>query len=94
MGKLLDREYSQFRAKWLAQRMLTISGGDPDNIDENEFPIERARLRLVPWCLTPFLLCTIGYGWCLQYRVHIAVPLILQFISTSPRLPAFLYLFD
>ena len=87
VGKLLDREYSRFRAKWLLKRMQTETD-DAEGIDENEFPIERARLRLMPWCLTPFLLCTIGYGWCLQYRVHIAVPLILQFISMSDRLCA------
>ncbi|KZV71946.1 MFS general substrate transporter [Peniophora sp. CONT] len=79
MGKLLDREYSRFRTKWLARRRRE-AGGDEGDVDENDFPIERARLRLMPWCLTPFLLCTIGYGWCLQFRVHIAVPLILQFI--------------
>ncbi len=48
--------------------------------DEN-FPIERARLRTVPYLLVLYAGCVTGYGWCLQRRVSLAGPLILQFLS-------------
>ncbi|KDQ24734.1 hypothetical protein PLEOSDRAFT_1078768 [Pleurotus ostreatus PC15] len=47
--------------------------------DEN-FPIERARLRTVPYLLILYAGCVTGYGWCLQRRVSLAGPLILQFL--------------
>lgn len=48
---------------------------------EENFPIERARLRTVPVMLVVYAACVIGYGWCLQRRVSLAGPLVLQFFS-------------
>lgn len=45
------------------------------------FPIEYARLRLMPVYVVWFASCTVGYGWSVQHRVHISCPLILQFLS-------------
>ncbi|EIN12517.1 MFS general substrate transporter [Punctularia strigosozonata HHB-11173 SS5] len=47
---------------------------------EENFPIEKARLRLIPFLLIIYAGCVLGYGWCLQDRMHISVPLILLFI--------------
>ncbi|KAJ6186972.1 MFS general substrate transporter [Penicillium mononematosum] len=43
------------------------------------FPVEEARLRIVKYFLVVCCLLIIGYGWSLQYRAHMAVPLVLQF---------------
>ncbi|KAI8943381.1 hypothetical protein NX059_001394 [Plenodomus lindquistii] len=42
------------------------------------FTIEYARLRLAPFNLLLFVICVIGWGWTIQSRVHMAVPLILS----------------
>lgn len=41
------------------------------------FSIEYARLRIMPFYLVLFLGCVLGWGWCLQARTHLAVPLVL-----------------
>ncbi len=48
---------------------------------EENFPIERARLRTVPFLLIVYAACVIAYGWCLQRKVALAGPLVLQFFS-------------
>lgn len=48
---------------------------------DDSFPIEYARLRLVPAYVTLIVVCVMGYGWALQRRVNLACPLILQFLS-------------
>ncbi|KAF1917802.1 major facilitator superfamily domain-containing protein [Ampelomyces quisqualis] len=40
-----------------------------------EFTIEYARLRIMPFYLGLFIVCVMGWGWSLQARAHIAVPL-------------------
>jgi hypothetical protein len=85
-GRLIDVEYRRFRTSWI-QRQREEGKSDPSPqldkkvVDETAFPIERARLRLVPFFLFPFLTCVAVYGWCLQKNVHISLPLVFQFIS-------------
>ncbi|EXJ89009.1 hypothetical protein A1O3_02073 [Capronia epimyces CBS 606.96] len=55
---------------------INVEGGD----DLTIFPIEEARLRSVRYTISTAGLSTIGYGWALRYRTHMAIPLILQFI--------------
>ncbi|KAJ8519675.1 hypothetical protein ONZ45_g3423 [Pleurotus djamor] len=94
-GRLLDKEYQSIKrdlvrnaianrpidAKVVDVRVL----GDDKTVaaevtkDEN-FPIEKARLRTVPYFLALYVGCVMGYGWCLQKRVSIAGPLVLQAI--------------
>jgi hypothetical protein len=84
-GRLIDREYKRFRARWVRRRAeakVELAGAA---FDESEFPIERARLRLLPLFIVPFLACVVAYGWCLQAAVHISGPLILNFFSASAR---------
>ncbi|KAH7089454.1 major facilitator superfamily domain-containing protein [Paraphoma chrysanthemicola] len=43
----------------------------------DNFTIEYARLRIMPFYLLLFVICVIGWGWAIQARAHMAVPLIL-----------------
>lgn len=42
------------------------------------FTIEYARLRLMPFNLLIFVICVVGWGWAIHSRAHMAVPLILS----------------
>jgi multidrug resistance protein len=41
------------------------------------FTIEYARLRIMPFYLGLFIVCVIAWGWTIQARAHMAVPLVL-----------------
>jgi multidrug resistance protein len=43
----------------------------------DNFTIEYARLRIMPFYLGLFIVCVIGWGWSIQARAHMAVPLVL-----------------
>lgn len=72
-GKMLDYNY-----KKIAREIgFTIDRKHGDNL--RQFPIERARLGII-WPLLAFgLSCMLCYGWVLEQRVNLAVPLVLQF---------------
>jgi len=82
-GKLLDRDYRRMK-----ESIAKKAQADPekhakdhsDGLKEDDFPIELARLRTMPIYLVIFIGCCIGYGWCLQERVNIAGPLVLQIL--------------
>jgi hypothetical protein len=42
---------------------------------------DQARLRLVPLLITIMAVVSAAYGWCLEKKVNIAGPLVLQFVS-------------
>ena len=65
-GKILDRDYLHFK---------NTHTGRSEN-----FPLEQARLRTV-W-LWSALQCTtvLVFGWTIQYKIHISVPIICTFI--------------
>ncbi|KAL8720433.1 MAG: hypothetical protein Q9225_002691 [Loekoesia sp. 1 TL-2023] len=74
-GRLIDKTYRSFRLK---KGLSTdrVAGDDLDN-----FPIERARLRVV-WAPMLVTACSVmAFGWVLDRRQHIAVSLCLQFIA-------------
>lgn len=85
-GKILDFEYRRVKADFEAR---ASANGELDttashaNAEGREFPIEKARLRLVP--LFSFMQCLsiLLFGWTIQYptHVHIAVPIISTFIT-------------
>lgn len=63
-------------------RKAEEAGVSPEDATKEEnFPIERARLRRMPVYLALFAVATIGYGWCMQGNINLAGPLILQIIS-------------
>jgi MFS family permease len=90
-GRFMDRNYKWAERRWLPPTTNATNDGGPsealplddtgnDQHDVSIFPIERARSRFcIPLLLIP-LLAFPGYGWAVQYHVHIAVPLILQCI--------------
>jgi len=47
---------------------------------EESFPLEKARLRLMPYFILVMAAACAGYGWCVEKKVNIAGPLILQFV--------------
>ncbi|KAI4114172.1 MAG: hypothetical protein LQ345_005005 [Seirophora villosa] len=73
-GRIMDRDY----------RMTAAAVGftiDKTNGDDlTRFPIEKARLRSIWYYVTVSITCTVGYGWTLETRTHLAAPLVLQFI--------------
>lgn len=87
-GKILDVDYRRVKTKFEAR--LSDRGVEAGNelsdvtIDRDEsFPIERARLRLVPVFSLLQCLSIILFGWTIQYprHVHIAVPIVSTFIT-------------
>ncbi|EFW13721.1 hypothetical protein D8B26_002538 [Coccidioides posadasii str. Silveira] len=49
--------------------------------DNDDFPVEKTRLRSVWYLIIISSAATLGYGWALYKRAHIAVPLVMQFLS-------------
>lgn len=76
-GRLLDRDF----------RIIARRAGQ--NVSRSrlplDFPIFKARLRTAWIHSVLFQLVTIAYGWCLYAHAHMAVPLVLQFISKYYR---------
>ncbi|KAH6842229.1 major facilitator superfamily domain-containing protein [Chaetomium sp. MPI-CAGE-AT-0009] len=71
-GRLLDFNYKKTAAE------SGISIIKTKETDLKDFPIERARLRTVILTVALSAFLVIGYGWALQARVTMAVPLVLQ----------------
>jgi MFS family permease len=87
-GRILDMDYRRVKASHEAKahredaeieagQVLTLV------VSHEEFPIERARLRLVPLFSIIQCLSIIAFGWSIHYapRVHIAVPIITTFVT-------------
>ncbi|KAF4343954.1 major facilitator superfamily transporter [Fusarium beomiforme] len=93
-GKILDNHYR--RVKEFHESRIQ---NDPES-PEPEFPLEKARLRLVPAFAILQCLSIILFGWTIQYHkeVHIAVPIICTFIagwtSVSTQSVVMTYLVD
>ncbi|KAJ7762474.1 MFS general substrate transporter [Mycena metata] len=76
-GKLLDWDYQRVRRSLRAQNPTHEQGDEKKGVVDDAFPIEKARMRLMPAFLAVFVACCIGYGWCIEKRTNIAGPLIL-----------------
>lgn len=102
-GRFLDWQYRRDRAKWTTERkrIRREQGGDKVDVDapwtkeeELTFHIELARVK---WGMAYTLVAVasaFGYGWALDKRVHLSVPMILQFLSEfipQPGLPPITY---
>lgn len=72
MGKILNIDYNRIRTKFHA---------GSSEVNNDDFPLERARLRLVPVLSLLQCISIVVFGWTIQYRVHIAVPIIATFIT-------------
>ncbi|KAH7136907.1 major facilitator superfamily domain-containing protein [Dactylonectria estremocensis] len=85
-GKILDVDYRRVKAKYDARPAQNIETGDCQALttrDQDEFPIEVARLRLVPVFSLLQCLSILLFGWSIQYphRIHIAVPIMSTFVT-------------
>ncbi|KAF8640674.1 hypothetical protein AX17_000331 [Amanita inopinata Kibby_2008] len=78
-GKVLDLEYRTFKKKVSHDAQVAEMQKGPSTVIF-DFPVEQARLRLLPYLAAIAAVACAGYGWCLEKQVHIAVPIILQFI--------------
>ncbi|PYH31278.1 MFS general substrate transporter [Aspergillus neoniger CBS 115656] len=50
-------------------------------VDLIEFPVEKARLQITLPMVYMSCICIIGYGWVMNYRTHVAGPLIMLFFT-------------
>jgi predicted MFS family arabinose efflux permease len=77
-GKLLDLDYRRMRAKH-----ETEAEQQQSQTDTSSFPIEKARLRLIPIFSVLQCLSIATFGWTIQFsrHVHIAVPITTTFIT-------------
>lgn len=73
-GKITDYDYR----KTAVAHGFTINKVSGDKLID--FPIEKARLRSVWYYIFISSTSTLGYGWALQVRAHLSVPLIMQFL--------------
>lgn len=73
-GKIIDSRY-RYHAKRLGLPIERNRKADLTN-----FPIERVRLEVALPTLTLGMICMIGFGWMIQYKVNLAGPLILSFV--------------
>ncbi|KAI1778754.1 MFS general substrate transporter [Hypoxylon cercidicola] len=86
-GKILDVDYRRVKTRHEARSTHgNVEAGN--NLVRSEtgpgsFPLEKARLRLVPAFSLAQCLSIILFGWTIQYpdRVHIAVPIVSTFIT-------------
>jgi hypothetical protein len=89
-GKLADSYYRKIRDDIIRQTRSSSEGHIDINALEKgpTFPIEKARLRILPLITFIYTASIIGYGWALESGVSIAVPLTLQifseFVSGTP----------
>jgi hypothetical protein len=80
-GKLMDAHYRRIRDNFTSQAPTESKKAiNPDSRAES-FPIEQTRLQFMPYLILVYASCVIGYGWSLQAKTSIAVPLVLQIIS-------------
>ncbi|MCJ1398927.1 hypothetical protein MMC11_002128 [Xylographa trunciseda] len=72
--KITDRDYRK-TASSLGLAIDKVKGDDLA-----KFPIEKAKLRSIWYYIVISSASTLGYGWTLQTKTRLAVPLILQFL--------------
>ncbi|KAJ5138823.1 uncharacterized protein N7515_003671 [Penicillium bovifimosum] len=73
-GKVIDYNY-----KRTAQKLGLPVNREKDD-DLRRFPIEQTRLQTIYPVMALGIAAFIPYGWVLQQRVHLAAPMVLQFI--------------
>lgn len=84
-GRILDMDYRQVKANYLeAGAEGTVqenSNHTTPGADADHFPLEKARMRLIPLFVVLQCMSIILFGWTIQYTVHIAVPIVSTFIT-------------
>ncbi|RAH53684.1 MFS multidrug transporter [Aspergillus piperis CBS 112811] len=82
-GKILDADYRRVKARYEASLDSEQGEDTTAATREENFPLEKARLRLVPIFSILQCLSIILFGWTINYsrKVHIAVPIVSTFIT-------------
>ncbi|KAK1700069.1 major facilitator superfamily transporter [Colletotrichum godetiae] len=89
VGKLMTKDYLEAEEKYKTSHNITGTEKLSGKNMPAEFPIERARLRRLPWIVLIFVASTGGYGLSLNFPSTtsrsgwIAVPLVLQFFIAA-----------
>ncbi|KAJ7062025.1 MFS general substrate transporter [Mycena amicta] len=78
-GKLLDWDYQRVKRGILAAAAASTEGDEnsTSDVEGASFPIEKARMRLMPALVALYVAICAAYGWCIQEKVNISAPLIL-----------------
>ncbi|OTA58874.1 MFS general substrate transporter [Hypoxylon sp. EC38] len=82
-GKIIDRDYRK-TAESCGMSIDQFRGNDI-----SKMPIEHARLRTNKYCVALCAPLVAGYGWAIQLKAHIALPLALQFLIGFTMQPLF-----
>ncbi|KAK0377144.1 major facilitator superfamily transporter [Colletotrichum tamarilloi] len=89
VGKLMTKDYLEMEEEYKTSHNITGTEKLSGKNMPAEFPIERARLRRLPWIVLIFVASTGGYGLSLNFPSitsrsgWIAVPLVLQFFIAA-----------
>ncbi|OKL59781.1 hypothetical protein UA08_04741 [Talaromyces atroroseus] len=73
-GKLLDWNYRRLAVK----HGMSIDSKHGDDL--TNFPIEKARIQMPLFWASLLAATFLGYGWALDYKTSLAVPLVISFI--------------
>lgn len=98
-GRMLDRSYSKLKAKVEERQSKELESNleSKEKVDiletaeakrerfEAAFPIEKARFSVYPYHLGGFVISLLIYGWTINYKVNLAVPIIFSFFNVSTR---------
>lgn len=75
-GKLLNLDYKRVKQDYASQtEMLETTDR------KSSFPIEKARLRLIPLFSGFQAVAILIFGWTIRYHIHISVPIITTFFT-------------
>ncbi|KAF7595238.1 hypothetical protein BBP40_006738 [Aspergillus hancockii] len=83
-GKLLGKNYRRIQAKHEIRFQPNLPGAQSQPVaitEDHSFPLEKARLRLIPLTLGLQYMSILLFGWTIRYSVHIAVPIVSTFIT-------------
>lgn len=75
-GRLLNLDYKRVKQAYASRmEMLRTTDRKPS------FPIEKARLRLIPLFSLLQAISVLVFGWTIRYHIHISVPIITTFFT-------------
>ncbi|KAJ7238522.1 major facilitator superfamily domain-containing protein [Mycena haematopus] len=80
-GKLLDWDYQRVKRGLGILSFKYEKEKTETEQDDDGFPIEKARMRLVPFLVACFVACCAAYGWCIERRVNLAGPLVFLVVG-------------
>lgn len=82
-GRMLDTDYRRVERTFRGQSASIVAQRDDEQTSGDDFPLEKARLRLLPFLSFVQCMSILLFGWTVQYphRVTIAIPIISTFVT-------------